>query len=57
MSLFLFVDVKKGFDIVPCDKLWACLQRFGEPPHLQHVVKTMYIAISTTVQINGDTIW
>ena len=46
---FCFVDFKKAFYKVPRDKPWACLQRPGVPPHLQHVIRAMYIVVYAKV--------
>ena len=58
MSLFyilILVISKKTFGTVPRDKLWACLQRLGVPPHVQHVVKAMHTAVYAKVGIHDGT--
>ena len=53
MSLFLFCWFQKSFLHSPT---WQTLgMPPGVPPHLQHVIRAMYIVVYAKVWINGDT--
>lgn len=55
-SLFvLFVDLKKAYDSVPRQALWAVLERCGVPSIMLSVVKSFHEGIQAEVRVGFTT--
>ena len=55
-SLFvLFVDLKKAYDSVPRHALWCVLKKYGVPPTMLSVIKSLHEGMDAVVRI-GDSI-
>ena len=55
-SLFtLFVDLKKAYDSVPRQALWHLLEKYGVPPVMLSLIKSLHEGMNAVVRV-GDSI-
>ena len=55
-SLFiLFVDLRKAYDSVPRQALWCVLEKYGVPPAMLSLIKSLHEGMSATVRVGDST--
>ena len=51
----LFVDLRKAYDSVPRQALWLVLQKYGIPPVLVNLIKSLHEGMTAEVRVGGAT--
>ena len=51
----LFVDLRKAYDSVPRQALWLVLQKYGIPPVLVNLIKSLHEGMTAEVRVDGAT--
>ena len=51
----LFVDLRKAYDSVPRQAMWKTLRKYGVPPVMVEVIKSLHDNMKAEVMVNGDT--
>ena len=51
----LFVDLRKAYDSVPHQALWAVLRKYGIPPPLVNIIQSLHDGMKAEVTVNGAT--
>ena len=51
----MFVDLKKAYDSVPENALWAVLARFGVPPTMLSIIRSFHDGMQAGVRV-GSTV-
>ena len=51
----LFVDLRKAYDFVPQQALWLVLQKYGIPPVLVNLIKSLHEGMTAEVRVDGAT--
>ena len=54
-SWILFIDLVKAFDRVPRELLWSVLLKFGVPPKLVQLLKSLHAHVNITFTVNDIT--
>ena len=54
-KLYLFVDLRKAYDSVPRQTLWAVLRKYGIPPPLVNIIQSLHDGMKAEVTVNGAT--
>eukprot|EP00117_Sycon_ciliatum_P040682 scpid34913/ scgid5748/ RNA-directed DNA polymerase from mobile element jockey; Reverse transcriptase len=49
----LFVDLRKAYDSIPRPALWCLLQKFGVPPRMLSIIKSLHESMEVKVRIEG----
>ena len=44
----LFIDLKKAYDSIPCVALWLVLERFGVPPVMLGLIRSLHVGSRTS---------
>ena len=50
----VFVDLRKAYDSVPREALWRVLTKYGVPPVLVNIIKSMHEGMKAEVTIDGQ---
>ena len=50
----LFVDLKKAYDSVPHEALWCVLKKYGMPPSMLSILRSLHDSMSAEVTVNGQ---
>ena len=50
----LFVDLKKTYDSVLREALWCVLKKYGVPPSMLSIVRSLHDGMSAEVTVNGQ---
>ena len=51
----LFVDLRKAYDSVPQQALWLVSQKYGIPPTLVNLIKSLHEDMAAEVRVDGAT--
>ena len=49
----LFVDLRKAYDSVPRSALWMVLEKFGVPPHMLDIIRSLHNGMSANIRVRG----
>ena len=49
----LFIDLKKAYDSVPREALWCVLRKYGVPPSMLNVVRSLHDGMLAEVTVDG----
>ena len=49
----LFVDLRKVYDSVPRSALWMVLEKFGVPPRMLDIIRSLHNGMSASVRVRG----
>ena len=49
----LFVDLRKAYDSVPRSALWMVLEKFGVPPRMVRIIKSLHNGMLASVRVRG----
>ena len=51
----LFVDLRKAYDLVPRKALWTVLLKYGIPPVLVNIIKSLHEGMKAEVTVDDQT--
>ena len=51
----LFVDLRKAYDTVPREALWHVLEKYGIPPPLVNIIRSLHDGMKAGVKVDGAT--
>ena len=55
-TFFLFIDLRKAYDLVPCEALWEVLAKLGVPDPTIQLIKAFHQDMQATIQLDGQTL-
>ena len=55
-TFFLFIDLRKAYDSVPCEALWQVLAKLGMPDSTIQLIKAFHQGMQATIQLDGQTL-
>ena len=50
----LFIDLRKAYDSIPHSPLWHMLEKYGIPPTLLSIIRSLHDGMKAEVTINGN---
>ena len=50
----IFVDLKKAYDSVPREALWAALKKFGIPDQLVTIIRSFHENMKAKIRVDGE---
>ena len=51
----LFVDLRKAYDSIPRQTLWLVLQKYGIPPVMVNIIRSLHEGMKSEVTVDGQT--
>ena len=51
----LFIDLRKAYDSIPREALWQVLRKYGIPPTLVNIIRSLHDGMKTEVTMDGTT--
>ena len=51
----LFIDLRKAYDSIPREALWQVLRKYGIPPTLVNIIRSLHDGMKTEVTMDGAT--
>ena len=51
----LFIDLRKPYDSIPREALWQVLRKYGIPPTLVNIIRSLHDGMKTEVTMDGTT--
>ena len=55
-TFFLFIDLRKAYDLVPCEALWEVLAKLGVPDPTIQLIKAFHQDMQATIRVDGQTL-
>ena len=55
MLYLLFIDLRKAYDSIPRGALWQVLRKYGIPPTVVNIIRSLYDGMKTEVIMDGAT--
>lgn len=52
-TFFHFIDLRKAYELVPCEALWQVLTRLGIPDATIQIIKAFHLEMQATIQLDG----
>ena len=49
----LFIDLRKAYDSVPREALWQVLRKYGVPPSLVNIIRSLHDGMKAEVTVDG----
>lgn len=51
----MFTDLHKAYDTIPREALWQVLRKYGIPPTLVNIIRSLHEGMKTEVTVDGTT--
>ena len=51
----LFIDLRKAYDSIPREALWQVLRKYGIPPTLVNIIRSLHDGMKTEITMDGAT--
>ena len=51
----LFVDLQKAYDSIPRQALWLVLRKYGIPPVMVNIIRSLHEGMKSEVTVDGQT--
>ena len=53
-ELYMLLDLKKSYDSIPCQAMWIVLEKYGVPPEMVNIIKSLHEGMKAEVTIDGQ---